>query len=314
MQKKRNRYLAVSLIVMLMVCAGLFIASRKEVRPDINPDLFKLSETENIDHVILQSSGKTIDLKFENNHWKVNDTWEADSRMVKVLFATLKQAEPRRPVAASLRDSVKNLLEQKGIRVSLSGGGIIKTFLSGGNALKTETWFLKEGESQPYSMIIPGYRVYVGGILEMDESGWRNKRIFDFNWRNFKSLTSSYPRDPKQGFEIGMKDRYFGIKDMPEADTTKLNNYLDAVSLLFATRFVSTAQPKTDSLVKVAPTVKIEITDIADRSYVLELFTPGKKDSEIYGRLGDGQIVALEKRSVAEIVRRREHFLPVQNR
>jgi Domain of unknown function (DUF4340) len=297
-----------------LVCGGLFMASVKEVRPDVNPDLFKLAETENIDHVVLQSTGKTIDLKFENNHWKVNNTWEADTRMIKVLFATLKQVEPRRPVAASLRDSVKSLLEQKGIRVSLSGGGVSKSFLSGGNTLKTETWFLKDGDSQPYSMIIPGYRVYVAGILELDESGWRNKRIFDFNWQNFKSLTSGYPKDPKQGFEIGRKDRSLGIKDMPEADTTKLNNYVDAVSLLFATRFVPAGQSKTDSLVKVAPAVKIEITDIANRSYVLELFAPGKKDSEIYGRLGDGQMVALDKSSVAEIVRRREYFLPVKSR
>ncbi|MEJ0057980.1 MAG: DUF4340 domain-containing protein [Bacteroidota bacterium] len=309
MQKNRNKFLIVSLVFLLLISSGLYVFTKEEGRPDINRGLFRLAETEKIDQVTLKSPGRSITLKFENNKWRVNDTWDADTRMIKVLFATLKQVEPRRPVAASMRDSIKSRLTEKGTKVSLfSGGGKMQDFFAGGNTLKTETWFLKEGDSQPYSMIIPGYRVYVNGILELDESGWRNKRIFDFNWRNFKSLTSSYSKDPKENFEIAMKDGYFGIRNMEAVDTTKLNNYLDAVSLLFASKFVPSNGPGADSLGSASPGVKIEIKDIANRTYSLELFTPRSKDNTIYGRLGDGQIVSLDKATVAEIVRKREYF------
>jgi hypothetical protein len=296
------------LIVLTLVCSGLYVFTQEEGKPDIDKELFKVTETEKIDKVTLESTGRTIELKFENNRWKVNNKWDADTRMIKVLFATLKQVEPKRPVANSMKDSIRSILDEKGTKVSFFTGEEKKrAFYSAGNSLKTDTWFEQEGDTQPYSMVIPGYRVYVNGILELDESGWRNKRIFDFNWRNFRSLTSTFPKDAKQDFEIEMKDRYFGIKNMAVVDTTKLNNYLDAVSLLFASRFLPSDQPGIDSLLS-GPAVRIEIRDIANRSYSLELFTPRRKDNEIYGRLRGGQIVAVEKGSVAEIVKGKEYF------
>ncbi len=310
MQKKRNIYLTISLCLLAVMSAGLFFFTQEETKPEINRDYFKLKESEKIDQVTLQSVRGTVDLKFENNRWRVNGKWDADMQMVKLLFATLNQSEVRRPVAASVKDSVLQRIKQKGIHVTLSEAGIrANDFLAAGNELKTEAWFLKEGETQPYVMIIPGYRVYVAGILEMEEREWRDKRIFDFNWRNFKSLTAIYPKDPNQSLEIEMKGQYFGIKNMERADTSKLNSYLDAVSLLFATRFVAPHRPGIDSLVTTAPAVRIEIKDIANRTYSLELFAPRRKDAEIYGRLAEGEIVAFEKKIIAEIVRKRDYFL-----
>jgi hypothetical protein len=267
--------------------------------------------SEKVDEVLLKNDGKEVHLKFENGKWRVNDHYDADNKMIKVLFATVSQAEPRRPVATAMADSVTRQLARSGTRVLLmQGGNVLEQFTTGGNALKTEAWFVREGEHQPYVMTIPGYRVYVSGIFELDESGWRNKRIFDFNWRNFKSLTASYAKDKEQDFEIEMKNRYFGIKGIAEADTTRLNNYLDAVSLLFATRFIPITDPKTDSLAKISPAAQITVTDIGRNSYSLELFASSKNDREIYGRLGNGEIVALDKNDVGEIIRRKDYFRP----
>ena len=47
-----------------------------------------------------------VTLKYNGSRWKVNDEFNADPIMIDVLFATLQQAEPRRPLAASLKDSV----------------------------------------------------------------------------------------------------------------------------------------------------------------------------------------------------------------
>jgi len=309
MQRKRNKFLALSFVLLAVACAGLYVISIEDVKPDINQDLFKI-DTDKIDLVIMQSLKGKTELKFENSQWKVNDKWVADNSMINVLFATLKQVEPRRPVALSLRDSVKMLLEQKGTRVSLSQAGESKgEFYVGGNFTKTETWFMKVGDSQPYTMMIPGYRVYIGGILELDETGWRNKRIFEFNWRNFRSLSSTYFKDPKQNFTIEMKNGMFAVAEISSSDTTKVNNYLDAISLLFASKFIAQGRPQMDSLIAAGPGVKIEIKDIANRSFTLDLFAPQRKNSEVYARLGDGQIVALEKKDAMEIVRTRSFFI-----
>lgn len=307
-----NQYLVASLVVMSMVSVSLFFLSG-ESKQDIDKDLFKIPDLDKIDSVILASSRGTITLQYVGSHWRVNDSWDADSQMIKVLFATLSQVEPRRPVPVAQRDSIRLWLDKSGVRVILYEAGVERgAFVAGGNAPKTEAWFLKGGSSQPYVMTIPGYRVYVSGVFELDQSGWRNKRIFDFNWRNFKSLVATYQKDPKQGFVIGMTEGVFGIRDLVATDTARLNSYLDEVSLLFASSFIDKGRKSIDSLMATQPAARIEITDIANRSYSLDLFAPGKSANLVYGRLGDGQIVSLEKNKVAEIARKKDYFRQIQ--
>ncbi|MBL7846971.1 MAG: hypothetical protein JNL40_05850 [Cyclobacteriaceae bacterium] len=315
MNSQRNKFLALSLASLVILSAVLLTLSREEDRLEIDPSLFAIAETEKIDEVRFVRAGDTVDLSFDGTRWKVNHQWDADVQLIKVLMATLRQAQPHRPVASVLLDTVNDRLARKGTHVIVSAAGATQLdFIAGGNDSKSEAWFKKTGEEQPYSMIIPGYRVYVSGIFELGASGWRNKRIFDFNWRNFKSLTATYSREPKEGFSIEMKQRYFGIKGMEEADTTRLNDYLDAVSLLLAKRFVDRDHPKGDSLLRTGPVARLEIRDIADRIYGIELFAPGKEDSEVLGRLLDGQWVVFDRSEVPAIVRRRSFFLPEQPR
>jgi hypothetical protein len=257
----------------------------------------------------LAAASGSVDLQFKSNRWRVNDTWDADAQMIKVLFATVRQVEPRRPVAVAARDSVRSMLERNGITVSLFAGNEKKlSFRMGGNDIKTETWFLKDGDTQPYLMTIPGYRVYVGGIFELPVSGWRNKRIFDFNWRNFKSLSATYTADPRQNFDIEMQGRYFGIKNLAAADTAKLNTYLDALSLLMAERFIITRQASIDSLLAGVPLARIEIKDIASRSYQLDVYTSRKSVREVVGRLGNGDVIVLGKEAASEVVKKKDYF------
>lgn len=309
MSANRNTALLISLASLVMVSSLLFILTGRRSERAVDPDYFRTVASENIDRVLLKRQGKEVELSFTNNRWRVNNTWDADNQMIKVLFATLRQAEPRRPVAAALRDSVCASLERNGVLVTVfTQGQEQMRFFAGGNTLKTETWFWKGGESEPYLMVIPGYRVFVAGILELDESGWRNKRIFDFNWRNFKSFSAYYNSDPAQNFQLEFDRDRVVMRHEDAADTAKLNGYLDAVSLLFARRFIDAQDPHADSVVKTGPLAKLEIRDIADRAYVLELFRPSPRSQEVIGRLGDGQRVALDKADVAELVRKRDYF------
>ena len=272
----------------------------------IDENAFAVVETEKVNRVTLTRATDTVSLVYDGSRWSVNGR-DADVQMIKVLMATLRQARPHRPVATRITDTVKVQLARRGTRVSVEqSDGQRLSFVAGGNRGKTEAWFMNEGEEQPYIMIIPGYRVYVSGIFELDEGGWRNKRIFDFNWRNFKSLTASYPKEPASGFTVEMKQRYFGITGLDPVDTTKLNDYLDAVSLLLAKRFVSAS----DTVGRGAAVARLEIFDIADRRYALDLFAPKGEEPEAFGRLGDGQWVAFDRADVAAIVRRKGWFVP----
>lgn len=307
--KRRNQFLTVILVVLCGTSTILFVNSRRGPVLKIDAGLFKVEASQKIDQVTLQRGDRKINLDFENGKWRVNNNWDADASMIKVLFATASQVEPRRPVAVTLIDSVKHELQKNGVHVIMSEHGTVKTgFTAGGNSLKTEAWFLKDGDTQPYVMTIPGYRVYVSGIFELDESGWRNKRVFDFNWRNFRSLATSYPKEKDQSFEIELKGRELAIRGIELADTAKLADYVDAISLLFATKFISSPDHKVDSLKLAVPAAEIVITDIGKSTYSLGLFPPSKNDQQVYGRLGNGEVVALDKNDVARIVRRKDYF------
>lgn len=311
MIEKRNTYLGISAAVLLFVAIALFLMSWEENPPEIDPDYFGMTDTEQVDKLVLQSPYDTVVLTFEGSRWRVNGRWDADVQMIKVLMATLRQAIPYRMVSTSLMDTVVQQLEQRGTRVLIEEGGVVRmVFLAGGNSQKTESWFLKMGDTRPFVMVIPGYRVYVSGILQMDEGGWRDKRIFNFNWRNFKSLTASYPNEPAAGFTVEMKQRYFGIKDLTEVDTTKLNDYLDAVSLLAANHFVAGGSRAVDSVMIIAPLARIEIHDVASRTYSLDVFAGTKNEMAYYGRMEDGQIVVLDRRAIDEVAKRRIYFIP----
>ena len=129
--------------------------------------------------------------------------------MIDVLFATLQQAIPRKPVAAALSDSVSQYLQKDGVNVSLfADGNLEKSFFAGGNLQKTTAYFQLPG-SVPYTMVIPGYRVYTSGIFELKASGWKQKYVFGFNWRNFQRLEAEFPANHGYDFKVIMNKEFF---------------------------------------------------------------------------------------------------------
>ena len=240
MQEKKNKSLLFSLIglTVLTVCFYFFGNSNNQI--EVDTSLFKLEEGANVNRVILESPNRKVTLDFNGTRWMVNTNYEADRQLIKLLFATLEKAEPKRSVPNSKLDSTNSIISKNGVTVNLyEGETLVQSFRAGGNSQKTEAYFQKFINEPSYIMVIPGYRLYVSYILELDENGWRDKRIFNFNWRNFKSLSMIVPTDPSQNFEVSFKDKFFGVTGIDVADTTKLNDYLDAVSLLSADQFLT---------------------------------------------------------------------------
>ena len=75
-------------------------------------------------------------------------------------------------------------------------------FFAGGNTHKTETWFWKGG-SEPYQMVIPGYRVFASRILGwMKVVGTTNILI---STGEFQIVLCPYNNDPAPEFSVGIR-------------------------------------------------------------------------------------------------------------
>lgn len=256
----------------------------------MDASLFRIEDYNTIDRVVMTGPKGKVELSTSGGRWRVNDRFVADRNLIDVLFATLQQAEPKRPVAARLRDTISHQLEVQGTRVELlEGGQLAKAFLVGGNGARTEAYFREPDSDTPYIMTIPGYRVYVSGIFELAPPGWRDKYIFGLNWMNFTELQASFPGDPGSGFSVRRENNAASIAGMPAADTTRLNDFMDAISFMTAQEFTESLP---DSLRKGEPIMRIVVKDIANREYSLDLY--GRRESDgPYQGIVDGTLHAL---------------------
>jgi len=310
MQARRNKVLMVTLVVLVALSAGVLLlrGTGESVAHDKN--IFKDFDVQSIDRVDLKSPRQQNTLKYDGSRWTVNDQYAADPAMIEVLFATLLQAEPRRPVPAARQDSVATLLRKDGVQVTLHAGNkVLATFSAGGNVAKSQAWFLREDQKIPYVMAIPGYRVYVSGVFELSESGWRDKRIFAFNWRlNFQELETKYFRNKEDNFRVSLKDQLLTVQGMNVVDSSRLNQYLNDVSQLSADEFVA-ANASLDSLSKTQPVMSVAVRDVG-RTYSLNLFPYADKQGRVAGLLNGTQWAMFNRHAVTSISRPRRFFEP----
>jgi hypothetical protein len=247
-------------------------------------------------------------LKFNGAKWRVNDQL-SDVDMVDVLFATLQQAEPKRPFSGGEQDSVNETLTKQGVIVRLFEGEILqKEFIAGGNAAKTQAYFKNVETDEWYVMSIPGYRVYTSGIFELNESGWKDKYVFNFNWKNFKQLKASFPANPRDNFEVEMGKEYFEVKGM-EADTSKLNDFLDAISLIRVDEYINRVEALTqDSLLRDKPQMEIVVNDISGKTFQLSIYKTHSPNT-LLGIVNGNQPAYISKQKFNDLLKPRTWFL-----
>ena len=294
-------------LVVLTVITALFFLLDKTSQSRIDKDLFKVKDLKAITRFVLKSKDDSTVLKYEGSKWKVNQ-YDADQRLVTIFFATISNADPKREVALSLRDSIRKEMEQQGIRVSLyDRNEKVKEFIVSGDDSKKETWFLLPGNPTPYIMVIPGYRFWVYSVFELSVGEWRDKRVFNFNWQNFRDLEVRFKEDSSWNFKATFKDRMVRISGLIETDTTKINDYLDAVSLLKASQFLTDNEAKLyDSVYNLSPQLEIDISDIADQHFKLGIFITKKK--EVLGKINDGERIIIDTKSLLAISRKKNYF------
>lgn len=306
MHAQRNIKLLISLGILIVLSALLvFLGSSPRVVVDKN--LFKVEDQTQINKVIIEQQANRIDLSFDGTRWRVNEKYEADRQLITILFATLLQAEPKRLVAEGLSDSISRQMQTHGTRVQLiAGQEVLKDFSVLGNSQKTETYF--QADDKVYVIGIPGYRVYVGSVFELTKEEWRDRRVFNFNWQNFKSLSVKFEGEPKSDFKVSYQNQFFGIEGLPAADTTRLNDFLDAVSLLQVNRFLSAQEKNQLDSASMTPEFTIEVTDIANRSYLLEVY-PQQIDNFVrLGRVNRESLGRISKNDLDRIARKRSNF------
>jgi hypothetical protein len=308
MQDKRNIRLLIGLVISSLALILVIYLSARENIDVVDKQLFQVEDQTEINKVVIKpAQSEKVELGFEGGRWRVNNSYDADQQMIKILFATLLQTEPRREVAATIQDSISNHIRATGNEVELyANNEVVKHFWVGGNDRKTETWFQLPNDV-PYIVQVPGYRLYVASVFELAANDWRDKRIFNFNWQNFKSLETRFAQQSNQDFTISIVNQLYVINEVAVADTTKLSTYLESVFNLQADQFLTTSG-KYDSLLTTTPVYSISVKDIANRVYQLEVFPQLKGEQVILGRVNSELPALFNPSQITPIARKRSYF------
>jgi hypothetical protein len=155
--------------------------------------------------------------------------------------------------------------------------------------------------------VIPGYRVYTSGIFELEAPGWKDKYVFNFNWQNFKSLTVSFEASPADNFEVVM-DKLPVLKDIAKADTAKLNDFLDKVSLLTVDQYLTKDQAAAyDSALFTSLGFEITVADISGKTYALKLY-PEIGKPQVFGVAQESYPAVFDSRKILPLMKTKGWF------
>lgn len=311
MYKKRNIRLFVSLVILVIITASVYVLTYEGSLTSKEEVNFKVDDFNVVSRLAMTSATDTVNLSYNGSRWRVNDSYDADRSLIDLIFATLQQVKAKRPVANAISDSIAMVLKQSGVRVSLfDKEKLLKTFYAGGNAQKNQAYFMEDAtEATPHVMAIPGYRVYASGIFELDKNEWRDKYVFNFNWRNLQRVEVIFSGKPSQDFSISMIDAYFGIEGMPTADTSRLNSFLDNVSLLTVDKYLPEKPHITDSLLLARSEIRIVVKDVSNRPFILALYLPVRDKRWVLGLINDTEPALFDIRKIQEIIRPKSYFL-----
>jgi hypothetical protein len=304
-QERKNKKALITLVVLMLVTIACAFLINTDSRPTVDKSVFKKIDFESVNKIRIQNGQDTVELSFANSRWKVDNEHPADRNLVTLLFATLKQAEPKREISD---DSISKAIDSDGTRVTLyADDKPIQDFLASGNDSKTQSFFQEVKSGKIYLMTIPGYRVYVSGIFELTTGGWRDKMIFgSFNWRNFQSLEAQFPEKPSENFKVVAEGT--GLFEIPgiKTDTARLNTFLDDVSLLSVEDYPESPSLR-DSLAQVKPFLNLLINDITGKQQSLKIFRENKNG--VLGLLMDNQPVLFNPQRVRNIIRPKSFFI-----
>ncbi|MEJ0032282.1 MAG: gliding motility-associated ABC transporter substrate-binding protein GldG [Bacteroidota bacterium] len=305
--EKKNKQLALSLIAMIIMIVAFWFFAFRESKIEVDENALVVPDLANVDRVEI---GKIV-LKFDGVKWMVNDQYPADRRAIQVLFGTIENVRPRRPVGEKQVESVMKELQAHGTVVRFySSDNLLKTYTVGGVPSKPEAWF-QVGESEPVIVNIPGYRVYAAGVFEQPVNDWRDKRVFSLNWRNFKKLDVVFKKNVADGFTISGKGRDFTVEGLNPVDTAKVNTYLDDISLLVGEGFYQQGQrAQIDSVVAGPTSFDVVVTDIGNRQFRFEVFPPLRNEPNVFGRV-NGEIMIFPKSEIVRIAKKKSWFRPL---
>ena len=299
-------------IVLLILSASLLISITlvsnmnpgKSDSLDVDRTKFSIENTIRVNTVIVEHQGVQNSLAFIDGKWLINNMFQADPSKVHLLFATIQQVQIRRPVSQETKTQLGQKIKNEGIIMTFFEDETEVLVLQSIGDTNESTTYFQDEIGNIYLVEIPGYRAYIHGLLSIEDPEWRNHNLYHrLNWRNLASVSVNYSANPLDGFKIIQGEQQFEVEGLIQTDTTRLFDFVDYISLLEADRYLTKG-----TFENLTTFLEIDIRDVGNRPYIMELFHQKTADSLRIGRMDKEVYFAIPENRIAPLIAKPKDF------
>ena len=249
-------------ISLLLIILNLWLFNLKPalVSVSFDPDLFIIRDTTQIEK--FQFHSKILDHYFSRQEgWKLNNKFPSDPNLRKMLFTVSNRVKVSRALTGNEKEELLKRNEEMGTSVTLTVDGNERSYSVVGNANKTKTYFIENQEV--YQVDIPGYQDFLASIYELKRDQWRDRLVFNGNWRTIQKMEVIYPEKSDKNLLIRFKETFYEVDDLTQIDSSAVVAYLNQFEYMQANERISFGfSPAYDSLAQTPPEVIISLLDI----------------------------------------------------
>jgi hypothetical protein len=260
-----------AVVLLLAIFFAIPSQSSSSDKSIINETKYALEDTTGITKLVL---GEQILSQNTSNssEWLMNDDFVVDEEMIASLWAIMQRIEVKKPVSESIKDEVINSFLLNGINVQVfKDDNQIRNYKVCTH--EGETYAMQEKSTSPYSIYIPGYYLQIRDIFDIRPYEWQDRTLLATTPNTFRSLSVSYPQNEAESFTIDFTGKTFKMRELAEADTNRIYEYLPYFSGVMGEQYVKNDQLQ-DSLKSSSPIAVFSLNDIrSEEPQKLEIYT-----------------------------------------
>lgn len=284
MVKRLNkRWLILSLL--LIVLASLLWLRKMSVTDHSENAIhdFAIHEPATISRVFMvNKAGDHVDLKKNGNGWTLNDSFDAwQSRVESLLNETISKVKVKGTVPKAARNNVLRRMEISGIKVEIYTGNTSKPelvyYVGGTTPDLLGTYFLKEGDKDPFVLYLPDLNGYLSTRYSLDLDDWISRSVFASSKEEIKSVEVVYPGNSQLSFKINQVDSTLMLEGVSgntsEVNGSALRSYLNLFDVLNFEGYIDSKSDRfNDSLRKTLPVCIIKVISTNRGTDILSIY------------------------------------------
>ena len=207
------------LLISLIILGGFayyLMQSNPETQSTLNSTGVKFTiDKEEVDRVLItRKSNNNLDFTREGQKWKINGKYYASPHTMSHLLNTMSKIDMIFIPYKTHYNTIVSDMKKIGIHVEAfdKSGNKIKGYTIGANSAQNDaTYFLLDGDNQPYAMNIKGFDGTIRDRFNYHIENWKDKTIFDNDASEISTVKVVFPKRPSASFVLTQDEGQYSL-------------------------------------------------------------------------------------------------------